>query len=51
MMLVITFAAMSALQPKIFLTKDYLISMLYLFPEYGLLAIAMMICMISGVLI
>lgn len=47
-MLVITFAAMSALQPKIFLTKDYLISMLYLFPEYGILAIAMMICMISG---
>ncbi len=47
-MLVITFVAMSVLQPRIFLTKDYLISMAYLFPEYGLLSIAMMICMISG---
>lgn len=47
-MLLISFVAMSLLQPNIFLTQSYLSSMLYLFPEYGILALAMMICMISG---
>jgi len=47
-MLVIAFAAMSALKPNIFLTQDYFSSMLGLFPEYGIISIAMMITMISG---
>lgn len=47
-MLIITFISMSVLKPEIFLTQDYFSSMLYLFPEYGIISIAMMISMISG---
>ena len=45
---VISFAAMSLLQPEIFLTKKYMVSMAFLFPEYGILALAMMLTMMSG---
>ncbi len=45
---VISFAAMSLLQPGIFLTKKYMVSMAFLFPEYGILALAMMLAMMSG---
>lgn len=38
----------SILNPQIFLSKDYILSMLYLFPEFGILALGMMLCMISG---
>lgn len=38
----------SILQPEVFLTRDYIVSMLYLFPEFGILALGMMLCMISG---
>lgn len=44
----ISFIAMAILQPNIFLTKRYMVSMASLFPEYGLLALAMMLAMISG---
>jgi simple sugar transport system permease protein len=47
-LLVISFVSVAMLQPEIFLTKDYLVSMLYLFPEFGILALGMMLCMISG---
>lgn len=47
-LLIISFIFVAMLQPKIFLTKDYLVSMLYLFPEFGILALGMMLCMISG---
>ncbi|MEG2677291.1 MAG: ABC transporter permease, partial [Oscillospiraceae bacterium] len=46
--LAISFAVMAVLQPNIFLTKKYIVSMLFLFPEYGILALAMMLAMISG---
>lgn len=45
---VIVFATMSLLKPSIFLTGSYIKSMLYLCPEYGILAFAMMLAMISG---
>ncbi|MDR1651623.1 MAG: ABC transporter permease [Synergistaceae bacterium] len=44
----ISFAALSLLRPSIFLTRSYLVNILYLFPEYGILALGMMLCMISG---
>ncbi len=47
-MLFIAFMAMAVLQPKIFLTQSYFTSMAFLFPEYGLIALAMMLSMISG---
>lgn len=47
-MLLFVVLAFSILQPHIFLTQDYLLSMLYLFPEYGILALGMLLCMISG---
>lgn len=46
--LAIVLLTFSILKPDIFLSKDYLISMLYLFPEFGILALGMMLCMISG---
>ena len=45
---VISFVTMSVLEPAIFLKKKYIVSMLFLFPEYGLLALAMMLTMISN---
>ena len=44
----LSFGAMAALEPGIFLTKRYISSMLFLFPEYGILALGMMLAMISG---
>lgn len=44
----ISFVAMAVLEPGIFLTKKYMVSMMFLFPEYGILALAMMLAMISG---
>jgi len=44
----ISFATMAILQPNIFLTKKYMVSMAFLFPEYGILALAMMLAMMSG---
>jgi len=46
--LIVVILVFSILNPKIFLTKDYIVSMLYLFPEFGILALGMMLCMISG---
>lgn len=45
---ILSFAAMSLIQPQIFLTKKYIVSMAFLFPEYGILALAMMLAMMSG---
>lgn len=39
---------LAAIEPGIFLTQDYIVSMLYLFPEFGILALGMCLCMISG---
>lgn len=47
-MMVFVFAAMSMLKPDLFPTMDSLISMAFQFPEFGIMAIAMMICMITG---
>ena len=47
-LLLISVIALAAAEPGIFLTKDYLVSMLYLFPEFGILALGMALCMISG---
>jgi simple sugar transport system permease protein len=47
-MLGLTFVVMALFKPSVFLTKKYSISMLYLFPEYGVLSLAMMMSMISG---
>lgn len=44
----VSFVVMSILEPGIFLTKKYMVSMASLFPEYGILALAMMLAMISG---
>lgn len=44
----ISFIAMSVIRPSIFLTGRYIQSMAFLFPEYGILALAMMLAMISG---
>ncbi len=43
-----SFLVMSLLEPNIFFTKRYLISMASSFPEYGILALSMMLAMISG---
>ena len=48
LILIISATTIAILQPKIFLSKDYFISMSYLFPEFGILALGMMVCMISG---
>lgn len=48
LILAISAVTIAILQPKIFLSKDYFISMSYLFPEFGILALGMMVCMISG---
>lgn len=45
---VISFAALSIMKPDIFLTKSYQVNILYLFPEFGILALGMMLCMISA---
>jgi len=45
---ILSFAAMSLIQPQIFLTKKYIVSMAFLFPEYGILALAMILAMMSG---
>ncbi|MDR2553214.1 MAG: ABC transporter permease [Treponema sp.] len=47
-MLVLVYVVMALLKPSVFLTKRYTVSMLYLFPEYGVLSLAMMLSMISG---
>lgn len=46
--LMISATSIAILQPKIFLSKSYLMSMTYLFPEFGILALGMMLCMIMG---
>lgn len=46
--LVLSFVALSLLNPEVFLTKSYLVNIFYLFPEYGILALGIMLCMISG---
>lgn len=43
-----SFIAMAVLNPKIFLSGNYIQSMAFLFPEYGVLALAMMLAMMSG---
>lgn len=48
MMLIIIFVTLALLKPTVFLTKEYLVNMLYLFPEFGIMALGMMLCMISG---
>ncbi|MDR0653699.1 MAG: ABC transporter permease [Synergistaceae bacterium] len=48
LLFVISFAVLSFLKPSIFLTRSYLVNILYLFPEYGILALGMMLAMISG---
>jgi simple sugar transport system permease protein len=47
-MLILVYVFMALLRPSIFLTKNYTVSMLYIFPEYGILSLAMMLSMISG---
>jgi simple sugar transport system permease protein len=47
-MLILVYVAMALLKPSVFMTKKYTVSMLYLFPEYGVLSLAMMLSMISG---
>lgn len=47
-LLLVSIIVLSVAEPAIFLTKDYVISMLYLFPEFGILALGMALCMISG---
>lgn len=44
----VSFIAMAILNPKIFLSGNYIQSMAFLFPEYGVLALAMMLAMMSG---
>lgn len=44
----VSFIIMSVLRPSIFFTSKYISSMMFLFPEYGILALAMMLAMISG---
>ena len=44
----VSFLTMTLLAPNIFFTKKYLVSMASLFPEYGILAFAMMLAMVSG---
>ena len=47
-MLFLVYLLMALLKPSVFATKKYTVSMLYLFPEYGVLSLAMMLSMISG---
>jgi simple sugar transport system permease protein len=47
-MMVLVFITMSLLKPNLFPTVDSLLSMAFQFPEFGILAIAMMICMVTG---
>lgn len=47
-MMVVVFAIMSFLKPDLFPTFDSLVSMAFQFPEFGILAIAMMITMLTG---
>jgi simple sugar transport system permease protein len=47
-MMVLVFMTMSLLKPNLFPTIDSLLSMAFQFPEFGILAIAMMICMVTG---
>jgi simple sugar transport system permease protein len=47
-MLIFVYILMALFKPSVFVTKKYTISMLYLFPEYGVLSLAMMLSMISG---
>lgn len=44
----VSFLTMTILQPNVFFTKKYIVSMASLFPEYGILALSMMLAMISG---
>ena len=44
----VSFLVMTILEPNIFFTKKYIVSMASLFPEYGILSLAMMLAMISG---
>lgn len=44
----LVFATMSLLRPELFFTPDNISSMAFQFPEFGLLAIAMMITMLTG---
>jgi simple sugar transport system permease protein len=47
-MMVLVFVMMSLLKPNLFPTVDSLLSMAFQFPEFGILAVAMMICMVTG---
>ena len=47
-MLILVYLLMAFLKPSVFITQKYTVSMLYLFPEYGVLSLAMMLAMISG---
>ncbi|WP_205161136.1 ABC transporter permease [Niallia nealsonii] len=47
-MMIAVFAIMSFLKPDLFPTFDSLVSMAFQFPEFGILAIAMMITMLTG---
>ncbi|MDR0447490.1 MAG: ABC transporter permease [Treponema sp.] len=47
-MLIFAYILMAMLNPSVFVTRRYTVSMLYLFPEYGVLSLAMMLSMISG---
>jgi simple sugar transport system permease protein len=48
LLFILSFVSLSLLQPSIFLTRSYLVNILYLFPEYGILALGMMLSMVSG---
>lgn len=47
-MMIITFIIMSILKPELFLTIDNFSSMAFQFPEFGVIAIAMMTAMLTG---
>jgi simple sugar transport system permease protein len=47
-MMIFVFVVMSILRPNLFPTMDSLVSMAFQFPEFGIMAIAMMIVMITG---
>ena len=38
-LLIVSVVALAIMEPDIFLTQDYMVSMLYLFPEFGILAL------------
>lgn len=48
MVLIGVFVIMSLLRPSLFLRGDNFISMAYQFPEFGIMSIAMMLCMLTG---